>query len=246
MQQQYPQRVKTILDDNKLRLSADPLPGGEGRPSMSIYYSGTGNPRIDVYTNMPGDKDNGRIRGDLDLPTFFEFLECLRELAATDAIPEQAYVIENKTKPWDQVNKRPGKEMVVATRLSCGKDKDGRIFIALTSYEQDRPRIRFFFGTGFFHSLGHPNGGKMSDAEVSRFKARGFVNMMGLLMAGVATRDWKEKEKKPDGQQGGGNRGGYNGGGGGGNRGGYGGGGGNARPAPAASSSDEGDDLPFN
>lgn len=209
-QSQYPQRVKTILDDAKLRLSADPLPGGQGRPSFSIYYSGTSNPRIDVYTNMPNDKDNGRIRGDLDLPTFFDFLELIRELASSDAIPEQPYVIENMTKPWDKANNRPGKEMVVATRLIAGKDDKGRIYVALTSFDKERPKIRFYFGTGFFHSLGLPNGVKLSDDRVSRIKALSFVNMMGPLMANVAARDWKPKEDKKGGSGGGGGGGGYN------------------------------------
>lgn len=205
---QYPERVKTILDDPKLRLSADPLPGGEGRPSFSVYWAGSDNPRIDVWTNLPNDKDNGRIRADLDLPCFYDFLELIKYVANNDMAVEEPFVIENSTHPWDKNAGKKSKDLVVQTRLAVGKDQEGKIYIAVTSWEKDRPKIRFYFGTGYFHSMGFPGGKKMSNSEVSKFRAMSFYNMMSHLMAAVAVKDWEPRPPKDRNQQNGGNRGG--------------------------------------
>lgn len=230
---QYPERVKTILDDPKLRLSADPLPGGTGRPSFTVYWANSDNPRIDVWTNMPNDKDNGRIRADLDLPTFYDFLELVKYVAEHDVPVEEPFVFENSTHPWDKANNRKSKELVVQSRLVVGKDQEGKIYIATTSWEKDRPKIRFYFGTGYFHSLGYPGGKKMSNADVSKFRALSFYNMMSHLMAAVAAKDWEPRPPKDKGNNQSGGGGGY------GNR-----GGGQSQPAQQANY-DSAADLPF-
>lgn len=231
---QYPTRVKTILDDGKLKLSADPIAGGTGRPTLSLYVANTpnqdggvaANPRIDVYTNVPTDKERGRIRAAMDMPAFFSMMELLK-LVADPATPAGAVYTVDNAKP-DFRNGKRQETPLLENRTILGKDKDGRIYISILSVDTDRPKIRFHFGAGMYHRMARPQGGEpLTDAEVSAIAARAWIETMSRLVPQVAADVYKFVPKDPNG----GNGGGYNGN--------------NNKPAPAASSSDYGDDLPF-
>ncbi len=228
---QYPTRSKTILDDNKLKLSADPVAGGTNRPTLSLYVANTpnqegaiaANPRIDVYTNVPTDKDRGLIRAAMDMPAFFHLMELMSLVsnAATEA--GTVYTIDN-AKPDFRNGKR--QEMpLLETRTIVGKDKEGRVYISILSTDTDRPKIRFHFGAGQYHRITRPQGTALTDAEVSMLAATAWVRQMTQLVPLVASNEYKYVPKAPP------EGGGYN----------------NRQSASAANTNpnDYGDDLPF-
>lgn len=198
-------RQKTVLDDPKLKLSSDPLPNGEGRPSFHLYMAGN-NPRIDVYTNLPNDKNRGNIRAPLDVRAMYTILECLKLLCDK---PEETgpYILENKDHIWKD-NQR-SKEPVVLTRLVMGKDKEGRLYISLIAHDPERPKIRFYFGMPYYHQLTRSNGEKMTDAELSVWGCRNYIAALTGLYPAVAAVQYEHKPADKSGPNGGGG-GGYN------------------------------------
>lgn len=234
-------RKKHYMDDAKLRLSAEPVSGSQKRPSLTVTVINN-NPRIDVYTNLEGDKANGVIHAKMDAPTFFIFLQQLEALL--DDVPKTQYFIKNK---------RPGEnrgEQVVESTTVIGKDEEGKAYISIIAADGDRPKIKFYFGVSYFHQLSAGNGRKLTDAEVSVIAARAWVRMMGTIIGNVLTDNYVEPEARPRKEGGGGNwksgggGGGWKGGGGQ-NRQGGGGGWNNNRQyqKPAATVDTGGDDF---
>jgi hypothetical protein len=231
------QREKTILDDPKLKLTADKLPDGDGRPTMSWYAAGN-NPRIDVYTNVPSDKDNGKIRAEIDIVIAMEILEVIEEYATSGEVGCKA-TWENSGKGWDRANNRPTKDIFVKSKIVVGKDKEGRLYIACLAADPDRPKIRFYFGVNMFRKM-FIGEEKATDAQVSCISARAWVKAVRALMPIVLAGQYVHRTPNNNGgQQGGNNR---QGGGGYGNR-----QGGNESRRPPANGTygDEGDDIPF-
>lgn len=231
------QREKNVLDDSKLKLWTDALPNGEGKPSFSLYVAGN-NPRIDVYTNLPGDKDDGKIRAEIDIVIAGEIFQTIEDYANNiEQNPQVTW--ENSGKGWDRANNRPTKDMMVKSKIVVGKDKEGRIYIAVLAADPDRPKIKFHFGNNLFRKVFAGNNEKASDAMVSRMTALAWTGMQKILLPTVLANTYVFKSKA-DQQNGRGNQGGGNynrGGNGGGNNRNYGGGGGDAN--------DLSDDLGF-
>lgn len=227
-------RAKTVLDDPKLKLTADALPGGEGRPSFLLYYTGN-HPRIDVYTQMPNDKDNGKIRGTLDVVVLFSIGECLARLADTDDVGP--YTIENLDHTWK--DKVRSKEPVLMTKTVMGKDKDGRIYIALLSADSERPKVRFYFGLSYYHQLKRGNE-VLSDAEISKIVARAWSKAIMSLYSNVAAANYEHKDRNAGNKGGDQNRGRGNSGGN--QRGGW---GNNSGGGSKSNDNSFDDDLPF-
>lgn len=232
------QREKSILDDPKLKLSADKLPDGDGRPTLSLYAAGN-NPRIDVYTNVPSDKDNGKIRAEIDLVIAMEILEVIEEYAATGEVGCKA-TWENSGKGWDRANNRPTKDIFVKSKIVVGKDKEGRLYMACLAADPDRPKIRFYFGINMFRKM-FIGEEKATDSQVSCISARAWVKAIRALLPAVLATQYVHRTPNQN-NQGGGNRNGGNSGGGYGNRQ-QSNGGGSGRSQ--ANNHDEGDDFPF-
>lgn len=231
--QQYPQRVKTALDDSKLKLFGDAFEGTAGqKPSLSIYYKDN-NPRIDVYTNVVNDKDKGLIRAAIHVRKLMEMYVIGMMLASDHT--EKCYVIDIEDNPWIQAEKRRSKDPVVVARILMGRDKEGEMFISLLSNDNSRPKIRFPFRDSPYGKISI-RGGTISKAELSTIVGQGYIQGVKDLYVAIAAADYVHPEPKPQGGAGGG---GYGGGNGGGNR----GGGGGGYKAPAAGADE--DDLPF-
>lgn len=175
-------RKKHYLDDYKLRLSAEPLSGGKGRPSLCATVVNN-NPRIDVYTNKPDDKNRGQITAKMDAPTMYVLLELIKSLF--DAPPKTQYAIKNL---------RPGenKEKIHDTTTVVGKDDQGRIYIAVLSADPERPKVNFLFGMAHYHTLAAGNGVKLTEGEISVFAARAWCNLIKELMINVMTDNYTE------------------------------------------------------
>lgn len=238
----FPKREKTVLDDNVLKLYAEKLPEGTGRPAFSWYFQNN-NPRIDVYTNMPNDPDNGKIRADIGINVAYEILCELEDLSESTTDEEYNARWENHGRTWNRAENRSNKELSPKSNIVVGRDKKGRIYIALLSVGGDRPKIRFYFGENIYRKL-YINGQPASDAELSRRAVRGWLKSIEHLLPIIAAINWEEKVKEENNNNRGG---GYNNSGGGNyrNNNNGGGGGGNSRYQQSNNDGD-GDDIPFN
>lgn len=231
---QPPPRKKNALDEYKLRLSAAPVQGGTRPPSLAFSVVGN-QPRIDVYTNVPNDKQNGNIRAAMDMFTFWAMIEALK--VVIEGAPGEKLTIPNKNHVWFD-GKRSDEPKLISNTI-VGKDKEGVVFISVIA--KDRPYIKFSLLPTLYHSLVKSDGSEMSPAEISVFYAKGFVNHLPQLVASVADTNYEEPKPKED--KGGGNRGG--GGGGGGNYQNRGGGGNSGGGGGGRSNDFEEDDFPM-
>lgn len=207
---QAPPRKKNYLDYSGLRLTAEKQQGAEKRPSWALTVV-KNKARIDVYTNVPNDKKNGNIRMEMEANTFFLFVNAIFE--AIDAPPgTKTLGLKYNDYTWNQ-GQRSQEPMPQAT-LHVGKDKSGRVFVSLTSYDDTRPKIPFIFDVPFKHDL-VKNGQPVPDDEVSRMVARAYAEALKHVAPLVLTTEFVEPEKKDKGGNGGGqqNRGGGNRGG---------------------------------
>lgn len=222
MSNQFPQRTKTILDDPRLRLTAEPLPNGTGRPTAKFYTPMSNKVRMDVYSNLPNAKNNGLIRADITYDSMFVFIEYIRKLADSST-PNDTYWAAS-FEDFTFFNKKRSEAPQVIYRMIMGKDDVGRIYISLTTPQTEDVKIRFFFETP--HLLTIKAIGKTVEIPVSQLSstaALAWCNMMSAYISSITEKNWVDKTPNAGGNGGGngGNRGGY-----GGNNNGYGGNGG--------------------
>ena len=192
-------RPKNALDEYKLRLSAPPAQGAT-KPASMAFSVVSNNPRIDVYTNVPNDKNNGNIRAAMDSPTFYSLLELLEK--AINGPADNRYSIKNMNHTFFEGKRSEHPKLISTTTV--GKDKEGRVFISLIA--KDRPLIKFVFLPSMYHSLVKMDGSDFSEAEMSEVYARAYLNLLRNLVADVLTETYTEP--KPRDENGGGNRGG--------------------------------------
>ncbi len=228
----FPTRVKTVLDDPKLKLSSDKLPNGESRPNLQVYWTGN-NPRIDVRTNVPNDKGNGLIRAAIDVVVFNVFLDHIIKLCDPSEPPGRQYCVENKAYLYPGGVK--SKEPVHVSTLIAGKDKEGRIYLSLISTQEGVSKVLFRFGAGgpfVYHILtARGPGEQLTPADVSIAYARAWVVAVREFYFNVASESYEHKTADAQGgnKQGGQQRtGGYN-----------------KTYEPANDPNDFSDDLPF-
>lgn len=239
---QRPQRKKNALDNRKLNLTAK---NEQGKMASLIWGLYSNNPRITVYTNIEGDKDNGRVSANMDTPTFYSFLVLLRmaiKFRPTENEPEKKWKVENMRPNFKPGGGRPD-GYVTESELWVGKDREGCVWMCVTAY--NRPRVKFVFGSSEYHNIFHGTGEQFSKAESSVLAAEGYADLLAPMLANLQVTEWIEPQPKGDRQGGGG--GGYRGGnnsGGGGYRNNNGGGNSNSGGG-GGDSFDGGDDIPF-
>lgn len=192
---QAPPRKKNALDEYKLRLSARPQQGAQ-KPSSLAFSVVKNMVHVDVYTNVPNDKDNGRIRAAMDSPTFFAMLELLN--LAIESNEPFSRKIENKNFTFYQGKRSEAPQIVSNTMV--GKDKEGRVFLAVLA--KDRPNIPFYFLPSSFHSLTMQDGSPVDEGTVSVIYAKGFLKLLYTLVPTVLSAEYVEPAPR-DPQQGG-------------------------------------------
>lgn len=185
-------REKTLLDDPNLKLYAPPI--GNGRsPSLQFYYANN-NPRIDLWTNVESDKDRGLIRCSMhslkDLYTFFKRLEGV----INDPTPDVVYTMDNWESKWNDGIKKFD-EARVETKLVCGRDKEGRVFVSLLSANDSRPKVIFYFGLGKYHKITR-RGGAISESDISSWCAEGWLEAIRAAYAGTVPTAYTHKDKE--------------------------------------------------
>lgn len=229
MSNQFPQREKTVLDDIRLRLLAEALPGGTGKPTAKFYCPMKNVIRMDVYSNLPNAKNNGLVRADIGYDIMYNVLEYITKLTEPETPNDSHYEIAFRD--YTFFNKKRSDAPQLIYRVIVGKDEAGRIYISLLTPQTDDVKIRFFFDEP--HLVTIKAIGKtveLTPQEISLRSSRAWVKVMSLFMANVIPANWVDKTPAPNGNGGGNNNGGgygnRNGGNGGnnGNGGGYGGG----------------------
>lgn len=208
MAEQFSQRppIKpNPLDVMSTWMFADPVAGGNKRPNFRVKVIGNV-PRFVVKTNVPDDRNNGRIDFNMDLPTFGAILARLDKLADGG---DDTFTFEYND---DFVGGKKLDKPVTVASVKGGRDgSTGRIYIAVLGY--NRPKIQFFFGPSKFHAMKAGDGSDVSAAEVSNAYCKGFVKMYSKLVAHLLTTEFNEDGKnvaKAPGAQGGGQGGGGN------------------------------------
>lgn len=247
---QAPPRPKNALDEYKLRLSCPPVQGANKPGSWAISLVAN-NPRIDVYTNVPNDKNNGNIRGAMDMPSFYLLLQMMRKAVTLE--DNQVLKLQNLNHVFFG-GERSAEPKLVSTTL-VGRDKDGVLFLACVA--KDRPYLKFNMLPSNYHVMIGVNGEPVSKREASDYYLAGYATMLENMMAATAVANYTEPKPK-DGQNGGQRQGGggggsnnynnnrnNNGGGGGGQRNDWGGGGNDAPGTGGGSDSFGDDDFPM-
>jgi len=206
----------TPLDVMSTWMFGDPVAGATKRPNLRVKVIGNV-PRFVVKTNVPDDKNNGRIDFNCDLGTFSVIMNKIDELAEGGNETYDIEFIDDFI-----AGKKLDKPVTIAT-VKVGRDRQsGKVFMAVLGY--NRPKIQFFFGPSKFHNIKRGDGSELTAEELSNAYAKGFVKayapIVYHLLCSEFNPDAKNVAKAPSQQQGGGQGGGgyqQNRGGGGGN-----------------------------
>lgn len=199
---QAPPRAKNAMDEFKLRLSCPPVQGAQKPGSFAISLVAN-NPRIDVYTNVPNDKNNGNIRAAMDMPVFYMLIEAMQDaLALEDGM---VLKIQNLNHTFFE-GKRSEQPKLISTTC-IGRDKEGCLFIAVVA--KDRPYLKFNLLPSNYHVMIGADGNPLDKRQASNYFLRGYRSMLKQMMAAVAVKEYQEPVKKDGGgqqqRQGGGN-----------------------------------------
>lgn len=234
------------LNNPKIRLSA-PCPTAKGKYSNLGFDMWQNNPRIVVSTNDPSmmnkDRQFGKITAAMESPTFFLFLEMIKDAFTSKEEMKQNLQLFGNPKGGGG----PGVEPVHLTDVWIGRDAEGCIFVSVVKKEEGWPIIKFIFGypDRRFVRAKEQGGQEFDKARISQGYARAYYELLKATMGSLIIDSYVEPPPYIPG-----NKGGYGGGGGGGgyqrNNGGGGGGGSRGNYGSGDSGGDAGgDDLPF-
>lgn len=236
---------RNALSEFKLRLLGEKQPEAKRRPTLGFSVH-KNQPRIQVRTEVAGDRDNGLIAANMDTPTFFAVIEMIKEVATNPAVePDNRFSIRNIGHTFFGGKRSAEPELISTTIIA--RDKDTReVYLAVISANKSRPCIKFYFRPSEWHDLRDGTGQPADLAVMSNLYAKAYANWLEELIPAILVTEYVAPEPRPDGNGGGGNwnnnRGNQGGGNGGGNSWGNRGGGNSAPSTPPA---DFNDDIPF-
>ena len=170
---------KTIFDDYKLRLTA-PKPDGQRRAATLRVTVLRNNPRIEVYTEVEGAPNSGRITAPMDPQTFFALIDLIKERIEGPADESRA-VINKVGAPTDKK---------IVSKTIVGKDVQGRMYIALQASGQTT--VRFIFLPSDWHVLLHKDGTPYTEAELSIVYANAWCELFTQLVPMAMVAHYEE------------------------------------------------------
>lgn len=182
-QQNFPAPILNIFSVMSNWMFADPVEGSQKRPNLRFGVYGNV-PRVTVKTNVQGDMNNGKIDFNMDLGTFAVAMAYLRKL--TEGVPDTPNEMKLIYQDDFVAGKKLDRVMTLST-LVIGKATDGRIYIAVLSSQQSRPRIRFFFGPTKYHGIQNGDGSMLSVEAMSVAYANGFARTVEPLIYNLLT-----------------------------------------------------------
>lgn len=235
------QKIKTIFDDVKLKMTAKPIEQGARPPTLQL---GTyrNNPQFVVYPNHDNGSGVTWITAAMNMGTFSWVLQGIIYLV-DNVEGEETFSIDNKKDIPKEKRTDPKITKQVVSKTMVGREADGRIWISIQdNTKPNAPKIRFYFGIDYYHSVSSKNG-TFTPAVQSQIQAKAWATQMSALMYGLSLNNPNAEIDAANAQAGWQNKkGGGNGGGGynkGGNGGGYNKGGqGYANKSTGASSGD--------
>lgn len=189
---------QNVLSESKLKLTAAPQQGSKKKPTLAVKVY-QNNPRLEVRTNVPNDRDFGRITAALDSFTFFGLLDLIDKVSK--GASDTKYVLNNQS---TYINGQKVDQPQVATRVVVGKDKEGITYLAVTA--KDRPMIKFNLMPSEWHFLNGPDGQAANVELVSQAWAAGWCNVMKQLVPTVLTTEFAPNEFTPNRAGGGPNK----------------------------------------
>lgn len=163
---------KTILNFWKLRLFA-PLQEGQTKEAGLSVGVINNNPRLDVFTNIPNDPDNGKLSAPMNPLAFFTMIEMLYELIDGPA---------DNLKAIDNFTMRGGEKVKLSTTI-IGKDKKGKMYISIVS--ENRPKIKFPFLPDDWHTFRNKDQTPVDEGELSCKYAKAWANLFSKLVASI-------------------------------------------------------------
>lgn len=240
-------RKKNALSEYKLRLYAKKEGNMTREPSLSVSVV-KNQVHLDVYTNVPQAKDNGRINAAMSSRIFYSMLTMLRQFYTGQRT--EAVDLGCEGHSWFGGQKSDKK---LLSTIRMGFDKEGLVYIAVLSKGQQD--IKFAFIDDDYHWFRNQDGSPVGKAEMSKIYAEGWCMEIAALAAAVLHDEYKDPQEGKPQQQGGNNWNGQKSGGNnwnkdkgnnwGGNKGNS--GGGNNWDAPSAEPGESGDgDFPEN
>lgn len=207
--QDRPKPVKTILDHYGMKLSTKPQAGSQRKPTLAVRIYDN-QPMFVVYTNVEGDKENGKIEASTDTPTFFYVLKLLKDMIAGPV--DNRRTIEIKKRKF-QAGGRLSDQAILDSKIVVGKDKDGIVYIGVTSWDGSRPQIRFPFKlseNSIPYRTVNGNAERIPDDEISAGVATSYVTYMEEIAAQMLRTQYVDKPRKNQQGGNGGGGGSYN------------------------------------
>lgn len=180
------QKKQLPFEDRRNKLYGPAVQGGKGRPTLTFGYVTrkfvNNMASITVKTNVPDDKDYGRITAEFPMAQMYTIFEMI-EKAAREANYEQQsirvytdFAAGKKTdQPFPKAN------------LIIGKEDDGRVYIALVA--KNRPNIKFHIGPEEFYKL-VVNGQELTTAEYYGMYATGYIKMIRAIYDNVVSTEF--------------------------------------------------------
>lgn len=189
------------LDIDRIQMFT-PAPGSDGERSslnwqLTDFGTGYGfNPRITVWTRVPTDPEKRPIDAPLNSFSLEHLVQLLEETCVGEPGHQSSITCEVPNK--DENGKRMQGNKIIS-RVVVGKDKEGRVWIAVLSENPDRPKLRFIFTTGLFHRLLHKDGTPYSEAEESVIGARSTIRILRTVLdkyPPIITEEAKAQQKE--------------------------------------------------
>ena len=167
------QKTPTPLSEFRNRLIGAPLEGATRRPSLQFKILRNAM-TLEARTNIPEDKDYGRIRVTFGPQDFFAFLELLSSAcnAANDTFEQIAYA----DYPWTQQGRSKEKKLVA--KVNVGKDAEGVVYISIQSWDRSRPAVVFPLVHSDFYHFTHADGSQWDKASISKLYAKAFAKWL--------------------------------------------------------------------
>lgn len=224
------QRIETPMDDWRMVLTAPPTKGAEKSPIMRPSIAHDGSFKLTVFTNAPSDE--GNQGGKIDFVFGQQQMEALSVMAEEIIKSDKAMELVMEHHDFIWIKQKRSEDVKLRSKLYLGRTEDGRFYIAILSYNENRPKIRFYFGNGQkFRILQSGENTTVSEAFVSALWMKTWLSAVAATHQAYLAKHYRTKEerKAANGNNGGGNRG-------------YSSGGGNSNNAPARQSHAENDD----
>jgi len=160
---------ETAISNFKLKLIGQKQDNSPKPPTLNVSVV-FNNPRLSVFTNIPGDNDHGGITAPMDPLIFTALMDQL--LVVADGPSDTQLSIENMT--------GPPSDLKLHSTTIIGKDKKGRVYISVVA--KDRPKIKFLFLPSQWHNFINKNGERLSEEEVTVIYAKSWANTFKKLV----------------------------------------------------------------